>query len=53
MENYPIYNMIVTYEDDETGILRNSFVKNPAVLIEKISFEGMYYRNDIGFEFPC
>ncbi|WP_026764937.1 phosphoribosylamine--glycine ligase [Sediminibacterium salmoneum] len=21
--------------------------------LEKISFEGMYYRNDIGFEFPC
>ena len=21
--------------------------------LKKISFEGMYYRNDIGFEFPC
>ena len=21
--------------------------------LEKINFEGMYYRNDIGFEFPC
>lgn len=38
MEDYPIYNMIVTYEDDETGILRNSFVKLPAVEIEKLVF---------------
>ncbi|MBH2003460.1 MAG: phosphoribosylamine--glycine ligase [Sphingobacteriia bacterium] len=22
-------------------------------ILEKISFEGMYYRKDIGFEFPC
>lgn len=51
MENYPIYNMIVTYEDDETGILRNSFVKNPAVLIEKISFEAELEEEKQEFKF--
>ncbi len=38
MEDYPIYNMIVTYEDDKTGIERNSMVKFPAVEISRLAF---------------
>lgn len=33
----PIFNIVVDYED-ETGMLKNSFVANPAVGIEKLAF---------------
>lgn len=28
-------------------------VEKSRAVLKRISFEGMYYRNDIGFEFPC
>lgn len=38
MENYmPVFNIVIEY-DDETGMIRNSFVANPAVGIEKLAF---------------
>jgi len=39
MENkVKIYEIVVDYDDDETGMLRNSFVDDPAVEYTKISF---------------
>lgn len=57
MEKYngkPIFDIIVEY-DDETGMLRNSFVQNPAVEYERFAFskldEFKFEGNDIEQKF--
>jgi hypothetical protein len=55
MENdIPVYNIVIEY-DDETGMIRNSFVKNPAVEIERFAFSkinNFYFEgNDVEQKF--
>lgn len=38
MNDYPIYNIVVDYDDDRTRMTRNSFVDQPAVGFAKFAF---------------
>lgn len=45
MEDLPIYEIIVEYDDEETRMTRQSFVRNPAVGIKRFAFGDNAVRN--------
>lgn len=49
-----VYNIVIEY-DDETGMIRNSFVRNPAVEYERFAFskvDNLYFdKNDVEQKF--